>query len=426
MNEQAEKLNEILLKEAPNIYFLLSSVGRKIFFPSQGIVAQSAEAKKTKINATIGQALEDDCSPMVLESMSKHVNIPTDQTFLYSPSHGQKSLREKWKEGILEKNHIKSEISLPIVTNGITNGLNLAKTLFVNNSDQVILPDKFWGNYKLIFRETNLSTFPTFENNRFNVEGLEQKLLSKGNKKIVLLNFPNNPTGYSPTEKEADQIAKSLQKATSKGKNITALCDDAYFGLTYEQGIYQKSMFSKLANLNEKILAVKLDGITKEMFSWGLRIGFITYGTKGMNKKVSQVLEDKTAGLIRGETSNSCTHSQFLALKGLNSPDFKDQIGTNYKKLKERYSIVKDVLNSNPHYPEFFRPFPFNSGYFMCVGLKKNNGNAIRKKLIKDYSTGIISIKDTLRIAYSSVPTAKIPAIFENIYKACQESSQNI
>ena len=39
-----------------------------------------------------------------------------------------------------------------------------------------------------------------------------------------------------------------------------------------------ESLFGLLANLHPNLLAVKLDGATKELFVWGLRCGFVTFG----------------------------------------------------------------------------------------------------------------------------------------------------
>ena len=54
---------------------------------------------------------------------------------------------------------------------------------------------------------------------------------------IVLLNFPNNPTGYMPTEAESRSIADDAGRARpSAARKVVALLDDAYFGLFYHLG----------------------------------------------------------------------------------------------------------------------------------------------------------------------------------------------
>jgi len=57
--------------------------------------------------------------------------------------------------------------------------------------------------------------------------------------------------------------------------------------------------FTQLAHAHENLLAVKMDGITKEEFAWGFRVGFVTYGIKGGGTELYKALEDKTAGAVR-------------------------------------------------------------------------------------------------------------------------------
>ncbi|MBL7206210.1 MAG: aminotransferase class I/II-fold pyridoxal phosphate-dependent enzyme [Candidatus Aenigmarchaeota archaeon] len=418
VNDQVCEINDILKKEAPQIFEMLSERGRMCFFPKKGILAQAAQAKGKKINATIGVALDDSGEPLSMSVITENSKLSPSETVLYSPSYGQMALAERWLKRIKERNSVKEKTSLPVVTNAITHGLSIVSSLFVNNGEKIITPDKIWGNYKLTFQHAELDMFPTFSEGKFNVEGLKQKLKQNPGKQIVLLNFPNNPTGYSATEEDADGIINAIKESAEAGNKLVVICDDAYFGLFFENNIFRKSLFSELADLHKNILAIKLDGITKEMYSWGLRVGFITYAFKGIKDKVAEVLEDKTSGSIRGGISNVCTHSQFLAIKALDNPKLKEDEEKNFKILRERYEEVKKIL-SDEKYKEYFEALPFNSGYFMCIELNKD-GEEVRKKLLKDYDTGVIAIGNLLRIAFSSVPKDKLRELFENIYNACK------
>ncbi len=423
ITKQAEALNTILQRETPTIYELLSESGRKAFFPHLGILGQTQEAKGTDINVTIGQAFEDNGTPMILNCFLDDSSL-TPQSFLYSPSYGQMELRKLWKSAIYKKNpSLESiKISLPVVTGGITHGLSLVGNMFVDREDGIIISDKFWGNYKLTYPQSNFHEYPCFDGRRFNLGGLKSILSGKDEKKIVLLNFPNNPSGYTPTNQEVEQITGIIEHSAKKGNKITVICDDAYFGLIYDDDIFKESIFSKLADLHENVLAVKLDGLTKEAFFWGGRIGFITYGFKGMTDEVASVLEDKTAGVVRGSVSNLCTISQNISIKGLQSPNFESQRTEKYEILKERFECIKQTLNEHSEYKEFFELLPFNSGYFMCVELRQHNGDQIRSGLIKNHKTGVVAVGNLLRIAYSSESKDKIPQLFTNIYVECKNT----
>lgn len=130
--------------------------------------------------------------------------------------------------------------------------------------------------------DATLTTFNTFKTGGFDTESFEKKLEARHGKKIVLLNFPNNPTGYTPTNEEVTKIINILKIRAQKGDKILVICDDAYFGLVYKKGIYKESIFAPLADLHQNILAIKLDGATKEYYAWGLRVGFVTFASKDM------------------------------------------------------------------------------------------------------------------------------------------------
>ena len=61
----------------------------------------------------------------------------------------------------------------------------------------------------------------------------------------------------------------------------------------------------------------------------------------------------------------------------------------------------------------------------MCVRLKEGlDSEKIRQQLLAKYSTGIIALPPNLvRIAFSAVPTDKLPKLFENLYNACKDLS---
>ena len=178
---------------------MLSRKGKAIFYPNRGVLKQGAEAKGKKINATIGMALEDDGSPMRLPSIAECIELPPNHVFPYASSFGCPDLRKAWKQRIFDKNpSLKGDISLPNVTVGLTNALSTVAYMFIEPGDKIILTDIFWENYKLIFQhafDAEFDPFNAFSGGGFNVEGLREKLQPRTGKHIVLLNFPNNPTG---------------------------------------------------------------------------------------------------------------------------------------------------------------------------------------------------------------------------------------
>ncbi len=421
-NPLAEALNQDL-QSAPQIFSMLSASGKAIFFPSKGILGQSAEAKSVKINATIGTAFEEDGSPLTLECMEAAVNLPSE-SFLYAPSFGNPKLREEWAKLLVTKNPSLAgkSFTAPVVTAALTHALSMAGYLFVEDGDEIILPDLYWDNYELVFEDAygaTLKTYNTFANGGYDVAAFAQALnAGKIGKKIVLLNFPNNPTGYTVTEKEAKSIIEEIRKAAEAGNHIVVLLDDAYFGLGYDEGIARESLFSTLVDMHANVLAVKLDGPTKEDYVWGFRVGFMTMGFKGATATQLKALENKAAGAVRGNISNAPSISQAILLKGYTSPEYAAQKKQKFDILSARVAKIHEIIKAHPEYAKTFEVMPFNSGYFMCVKPIGVDPEALRKLLIAEYSTGVIVLSGLVRLAFSAVPLVHLEAMFANLNAA--------
>ncbi|WP_202080633.1 aminotransferase class I/II-fold pyridoxal phosphate-dependent enzyme [Caldalkalibacillus salinus] len=426
MNPNAVELNTILEKEHPHVYDMLSDLGKHMFFP-KGILTQTAEAKEKahRLNATIGIAKEQD-APMYLGVMQDQLDqLAPEDVYPYAPPAGKKELREAWKDKLVEDNRslTSDHISLPIATNAITHGLSIVADLFCDAGDTVITPDKLWGNYRLTFgtrRGASFSHYKFFnEEDTFNVAGFSEALdQAQGDKLIVILNFPNNPTGYTPHEEEVKGIIQSLKAKAEAGQKIVVVADDAYFGLFYEDSLTE-SVFAQLINIHPHILPIKLDGATKEEFAWGLRVGFITFPF--LSEGTNLALEKKVNGIIRGTISSGPHPSQSMVLQALKNPEFRAQQREKENILKRRALKVKEVL-SDAKYDHAWNVYPFNSGYFMCLELLKVNAETLRTYLLDEYGVGTIAINDTdLRIAFSCVEEEDLPEMFDIIYQAATE-----
>ncbi|KMQ51990.1 Aspartate aminotransferase [Chitinispirillum alkaliphilum] len=431
LDSQATELNEAIQNANPYIFNMLSQKGKQVYFPTKGILGQTAQAKTKSINATIGISLEDNGMPMVLESIDRMLNIQK-QSFSYAPSYGNPEMRSMWKEMLYRKNPSLKEkpFSLPVVTSALTHGLSMAGHLFVENGDSIICPDLYWENYDLIFKQTygaRLETFPTFcDDEKFNIEYLEKHITGqKVGKKIVMLNFPNNPSGYTVSEQEAEQIKDLLVKAADNGNDIIVFIDDAYFGLVYEKGILKESIFSLLADAHERILAVKFDGPTKEDYVWGFRVGFVSFASARSTPQLYSALESKLAGAIRGNISNASNLSQNLLLEAYRDDSYQAQKLEKFEILQKRYRKIRQIFSEHPEYATLFKPLPFNSGYFMCVKILSGDAHGVRNILLDKYDTGVIAQNDLLRIAFSSIPFQYLEKLFDNIYKAASEANGN-
>lgn len=398
----ADSLNTRLRAAHPAAADALSPVGRRIYFP-QGIPAQSAEAKSCAINATIGQLTNGHGGAMPLPAIAAGLQaLPADGGVLYPPQGGNKQLRSMWRDRLAAT--AGDAISLPIVTNGLTHGLSAVTDLFVDADTDVILPDPCWGNYRLVFGVRGggrLVKWRLLDGDRVDVDGLRELLASRTRKTVLVLNFPSNPLGFSPTVDEADAIVAALSACPQP---LVVLSDDAYLGMVWEPDRLAGSLFDRVvAAGHERVLPVKVDGATKEFFFFGGRVGFLTFGVGG---DAAAVLEQKAIGLLRSTVSAVTAPGQALVLAALQDPDLATHRATILSDLEDRYRRLRDGLAAAG-----VESRPFNAGFFVLLPTP-GDPEPIRKALLAE-GVGVVAFPadQALRVGYASVAPEDIPTL---------------
>ena len=426
INPLAKELNDILSGSVVDA--LMSDMGKRLYFPN-GIISQGGEAAKDAhfANGTIGMAVADG-TPIELESYKKNMpSLTPRETVAYAKTAGNPDLRALWKEKIIEKNpSLKAkQFSLPILVPGLTAVLSYVSDLFVDVNKPLLAADPCWDNYELIAaarRGAEFHQFKCFENGKFNIKDLEAKMKGDAEKYgsvRVILNFPQNPSGYSPTVSEAKEIVRIVREIAESGKKVLVLSDDAYFGLNYEDDIEPQSLFAYMADLHENVLAIKADGPTKEDFAWGFRAGFVTFAAKGLSDAQYTALVTKFMAAIRSSVSCSSTPSQSLVMHALKDSAHEKQKLECRKMLQARYDRVRNFVNT--HKSSVLEALPFNSGYFMSFHVNTGKAEEIRKELLKSEGIGIIQIDPyTLRVAFSSIDEDKIDSVYTSIYNVAE------
>ena len=405
-----------------------SKLGENIILP-QDVLIQSKETSAVvgAINATIGIATANK-KAMALPSINKVITEISNSEYLpYSPTPGLPKMRELWKEKILADNPTinKEYLSLPMVTTGITQGIDIAANLFSEKKDALLLPNLFWQNYAQIYTiklGNNIYKYNQFdENNNFSIENFKTALYSiKEDKISLILNFPNNPTGYTPSDDELTKLVEVINIFAKEhpSKQLIIVSDDAYFGLFFEDNHKTPTLSAtyKLAE-NSNCLIVKLDGITKEFYSWGLRVGFITYYTK--DDTLRKTLLEKTQGFLRSTTSSPSNLSQQIALKLLENKQALLEKEENDSIIQERYNELKLAI-SKENLATLVTILPFNSGYFFTIKLPTTiNAHEFRLKFLNEYKYGVYSMDDEhIRIAFSCLDKELIPELISK-FKEC-------
>ncbi len=419
IHPEAQLLNQLIDQEHPQLGSALSSFGRRVYAP-KGIPFQAQQASGCKVNATIGQITDGKGQPLPLDRLADLLKgLPAKEAFLYSPIQGRDRCRTLWKKKLVAEDDRFSALSLPAVSLGICHAISMATDLFFEPGDTLVVPDLYWDNYDQIFEvrhEARMIHYPFYEGSSFNIRGLQQAIGQVTGKVHVLLNFPNNPTGFSPTLSEIKQISEILVSEAAH-RIVVVYCDDAYHGLVFEPTATSQSLFYELIDRHPNLIALKADGVTKELSFFGGRVGFLSLGFSGT---IGQYLNEKICGLIRGSVGSPVGISQYLSEEELLDPRHESSFRNLKSILEKRYYLLQEGLSKES---PFWTALPFNSGCFCLLRLKSGlQAEKVRQQLIQDESVGVVSHKEHyLRIAFCSMTESDISILLKALHRTCEK-----
>ncbi len=419
-----EALNDAL-RSHPAALKLLSPLGLRAALPF-GIPQQAADAAHCERQATIGQITDGTGLPLALPSLARcFSNLDPRESLLYTPQHGLARLRTVWRDHILASAGPGTPVSNPVVTAGITHAISICGELFTAPDRPLLVPLPYWDNYDTIVTMRTGAPIHTFDffdgpaarTPRFNVAGLRHALDRLTGPATLLLNFPANPTGYSPLADEVEGPNGIVAAIVGHPHPLAVICDDAYEGLffgptTGPAAMYGRSVYGALARAADpnRHLICKVDGATKELVFFGGRVGFLTFSATGA---AGDALAEKAAALIRSTISNGPAPSQAAVLHALESPTLAAEQEAVLSVLARRYRALKAALDEHgvPYWP-------FNSGCFCLLPLPEGmHAEEVRKRLIVEQSVGVIQIPqvNALRVAFCGIEAEDIPDLVERI-----------
>jgi aspartate/tyrosine/aromatic aminotransferase len=358
---------------------------------------QKATELPNVINATVGTAKENNGDLLVLPTLVEECRRLTGgQMFSYADIKGLDDFVKIWNQDSLNSypSHLVQETEdlsiLPVTSIGLTGGLTLAGQTFFDANDPLLVPDVRWGNIDNVFIKNQ--RLKGINYNLIDKDGdlyLDElvsqiKNTEKKEKKMgIYLNFPNNPSGISPTY---DQV-KILQETISEISIPTIIIiDDAYEGYIYENNTVDHSLFPYFLGLNENVISVKADAVTKRYCAYGARVGTVTvgYGDEISDQEKSRMRE-LLAKIIRSTTSNSPRGIQEALVNILSDEVKRKQIYEEKKRamdiLENRYKLMKELTLEKDS--DHLIAANYNSGFFGYFMLRN-------KQVAKDFGMKLL------------------------------------
>ena len=212
---------------------------------------------------SLGVGEPDFLTPWAIRDESIY-RIEKGQTS-YTSNKGLPELREHITAYLKNQFSIEYTPNEILITNGVSEGLDIVFRSFINPDDDVILPEPAYVCYRPLIElcDGNVVPLDTSATNFTPMASDIEKLITTKTKAIVL-SYPNNPTGQSIPFDELSKIA-----TLAIDHNLLIITDEIYADLSFDA-------FTSIATIpNIKDHLIYLNGFSKSHAMTGWRIGYI-------------------------------------------------------------------------------------------------------------------------------------------------------
>lgn len=346
--------------------------------------AQAKFGKENVINAVLGTLADDEGNIIALDSFYKRLET-MDRGLIasYAPIEGEKAFRETVLDLLFEDNRpaaYMEVVSTPGGTGAIRNGI----FSYADIGDPVICHDYFWQPYQKMciefdrdFRTYNFFT-KDFKFDLASYKACQDEALKDHDRMVSIINSPgNNPTGYSLSDEEWDEVIKISKEAVEKGKKITLIIDVAY--IEFAGDGEQKKFFKKFEGLPENLMVLVAFSMSKAYTAYGLRSGAVV-GISSSKEEIED-FKDAMATSARCNWSNGVHAPQQILVdlaKEENKGEYDKELLSLKAMLKERADVfVKEAadhkINIIPYFGGFFAFVPSARAFEITEKLEKEN-----------------------------------------------------
>ena len=186
----------------------------------------------------------------------------------YTSNLGLPKLRERIAQYVQKHFHVGYDPATEIiVTVGVSEAIDLALRAVLNPGDEVLYHEPCYVSYSpsVVLAHGVPVAIPTFaaDNFRLTASELAKKITPRS--KVLMMNFPCNPTGATQTKEELEAIAKLCIQ-----HDLIVLTDEIYSELTYDGATH--TSIAALPGMRER--CVFLHGFSKAFAMTGFRVGY--------------------------------------------------------------------------------------------------------------------------------------------------------
>jgi aspartate aminotransferase len=315
----------------------------------------------------------------------------------YTPNPGLLELRRSIAATIERDYGIVYEPEQILVSPGAKASIYFACQTLLESGDEVLLPTPYWVSYPEQIRLAQAEPIfvPCSEENGFKLTAAELEQYVTPRTRLLILNYPSNPTGACYDRDELAPLAELCVR-----REIRVLADEIYSKL-----IYDGREFTAIASLGEAIRdrTVLIDGMSKTYSMTGWRVGYAA----GPRDVI-----DGMGRLQSHSTSNVTSISQWATIEALGSP--RDEVERRRDAFQERRDEIVRRLSDLPGVrcvmPEgAFYVFPNVSGCFCTApdGERIDSGEALAGYLLREARVAVVpgdafGAREHVRISYAA------------------------
>ncbi len=369
------------------------------------------------VDATLGTLFDENGVFVAFDSVwSPYETISKIQKAKYASSiQGNIGYRDAIYNWLFGEIDIEIDCEI-LATPGGAGAISSTLKNVLNPGETVIKPSQGWGPYKTMAQEfgITLTDYNLFKDDAFDIEDFKRvctDVMNKQGKVLTIINDPcHNPTGYTMTSEEWDQVLDFVNELSNKGP-VIILNDIAYVDFS-TQGQSWKQHFKKYTTLNENVMVVIAFSTSKTMTAYGARAGAAICITS--NKVEQQKFIN--AGIYSARSIWSTVNNSAMELFAL---------VTQTKDLRETYVIEKqfyvDLIKERA---EIFvteakevnlETYPFREGFFVTIKATDDSEKELLNKRLQENNIFTVEVDGGLRVAICSVPKRKLVGLAKRI-----------
>lgn len=389
-----------------------------------GLAAKAKEAvekygKENVIDSTLGALVDDNGDLICLNTVYQELkSLPNAAIAAYAQVAGQPDFLETVPQICFGKYRPDAYIRA-VATPGGTGSVRHAIYNYTEPGDSILISDWFWSPYVTISEEygRKATTFELFnDKNEFNLASFKEKfeeLLNRQKRLVTILNTPaNNPTGYSLSDEEWDEVLNiAKENAEDPEKRIIIVVDCAYIDYA-GIGDERRKFFAKFSGLPKNILIIVAFSMSKGYTMYGMRSGAAIVISS--DEEIAEEFFYSCLHSNRANWSNGTRAAMEIMTRIAKDPEktkaYEAEVNETKMMLRRRAdAFVKAAQEVG------LEILPYRDGFFVsipCKDAKKASDELIKENMF------VVALKKGLRFAVCGVSEEKCriaPAIIKSV-----------